>query len=156
MRNWAQNQRRGDRCNVLGLSSTAIVIEVLSNQRRLATATGRKSFGPLFQDLAVVPILPLVSILGANIEGSLVAALLWLWGRRRFAVVLIVVASGGLRCGPVPACCVEPRLERSLRRHLFVIVGTGVAAGLAGLIDAARRIRIAGLLLAETEFRKAI
>src|SRR6185436_6562600 len=40
----------------LSLSSTAIVIEILSNQRRLATAAGRASFSILLaQDLAVVP-----------------------------------------------------------------------------------------------------
>jgi hypothetical protein len=56
----------------LALSSTAIVIEVLSNQRRLTTTAGRTSFSILlFQDLAVVPILLLVSILGASQGGSL-------------------------------------------------------------------------------------
>jgi CPA2 family monovalent cation:H+ antiporter-2 len=47
----------------LALSSTAIVIEVLSHQRRLTTAAGRTSFSILlFQDLGVVPILLLVSM----------------------------------------------------------------------------------------------
>ena len=42
----------------LALSSTAIVIEVLSNQHRLSTTTGRISFAVLLaQDLAVVPLL---------------------------------------------------------------------------------------------------
>ena len=51
----------------LALSSTAIVIELLSEQRRLMTATGRASFAVLLlQDLAVVPMLLLVSILGAD------------------------------------------------------------------------------------------
>ncbi|HWE21843.1 MAG TPA: cation:proton antiporter, partial [Hyphomicrobiaceae bacterium] len=48
----------------LALSSTAIVLDVLSHQRRLATATGRTSFAVLLaQDLAVAPLLLLVSIL---------------------------------------------------------------------------------------------
>ena len=42
----------------LALSSTAIVLEVLSNQGRLSTSAGRSSFSVLLaQDLAVVPIL---------------------------------------------------------------------------------------------------
>ena len=42
----------------LALSSTAIVIEVLSNQHRLSTTAGRTSFAVLLaQDLAVVPLL---------------------------------------------------------------------------------------------------
>src|SRR5215468_2592012 len=42
----------------LALSSTAIVLDVLSHQRRLSTAAGRSSFSILLaQDLAVAPIL---------------------------------------------------------------------------------------------------
>src|ERR1700704_6153588 len=42
----------------LALSSTAIVLEVLSNQGRMTTGPGRASFAVLLaQDLAVVPIL---------------------------------------------------------------------------------------------------
>jgi CPA2 family monovalent cation:H+ antiporter-2 len=80
----------------LALSSTAIVIEVLSNQGRLATTAGR---------------FRLVASTGAS--------------------ELFVAAA------------------------LFVIIGTGVAAALAGLSMALGAF-IAGLLLAETEFRKAI
>jgi CPA2 family monovalent cation:H+ antiporter-2 len=42
----------------LALSSTAIVIPVLSEQKRLGSPTGRASFAVLlFQDLAVAPVL---------------------------------------------------------------------------------------------------
>src|SRR5512145_3002574 len=48
----------------LALSSTAIVVEILSNQRRLSTVAGRTSFSILLaQDVAVVPILLFVAIL---------------------------------------------------------------------------------------------
>jgi CPA2 family monovalent cation:H+ antiporter-2 len=51
----------------LALSSTAIVIEVLSRKNRLNTMTGRTSFAILLlQDLAVVPLLFLVTILGPD------------------------------------------------------------------------------------------
>ena len=60
----------------LALSSTAIVIEVLSNQRRLSTTAGRTSFSILLaQDMAVVPILLFVSILGNGAGGSVVGGL---------------------------------------------------------------------------------
>ena len=59
----------------LALSSTAIVIEVCPRQRRLR-ARGRTSFAILLaQDLAVVPLLLFVSILGAATGGSLVVGL---------------------------------------------------------------------------------
>jgi CPA2 family monovalent cation:H+ antiporter-2 len=42
----------------LAMSSTTVVIQVLSEQKRLNTTTGRTSFAILlFQDLAVVPVL---------------------------------------------------------------------------------------------------
>ena len=60
----------------LSLSSTAIVIEVLSNQRRLSTAVGRTSFSILLaQDIAVVPILLFVSFLGNSVGGSVIGGL---------------------------------------------------------------------------------
>ncbi|HEY0302010.1 MAG TPA: cation:proton antiporter, partial [Rhizomicrobium sp.] len=56
----------------LALSSTAIVIEILSNQGRLSTTLGRASFSVLLaQDLAVIPLLVFISILGASTGGSL-------------------------------------------------------------------------------------
>ena len=52
----------------LALSSTAIVLEVLSGEGRLKTTAGRASFAVLLaQDLAVIPILMFISILGANL-----------------------------------------------------------------------------------------
>ena len=61
----------------LALSSTAIVVEVLSNQGRLATAAGRASFSVLLaQDLAVIPVLLFVSILGAGASRSVMTSLL--------------------------------------------------------------------------------
>ena len=55
----------------LALSSTAIVLEVLSSEDRLATLTGRISFSVLLaQDLAVVPLLIFISLLAADGAGS--------------------------------------------------------------------------------------
>ena len=60
----------------LALSSTAIVIEVLSDQGRLNTVAGRTSFAVLLaQDLAVVPILIFVSTLGAEANGTVATSL---------------------------------------------------------------------------------
>jgi monovalent cation:H+ antiporter-2, CPA2 family len=140
----------------LALSSTAIVIEVISHQRRLATATGRVSFSVLlFQDLAVVPILLLISILGANIEGSLILGITLALGQAMLAVVLIVVV-GRLALRPLFRLVAGAEAsERFVAATLFVVVATGVAAGLAGLSMALGAF-ITGLLLAETEYRKVI
>src|SRR5262245_24210452 len=76
----------------LALSSTAIVIEVLSAQRRLTTTAGRASFSVLLaQDLAVVPLLLLVSILGTRAGGSVLTGLVLALAHAALAVGLIVI-----------------------------------------------------------------
>src|SRR5262245_1287523 len=140
----------------LSLSSTAIVIEILSNQRRLATATGRASFSILLaQDLAVVPILLFVSILGASNGGAIGLSLLLALAQAALATGLIV-AVGRLLLRPLFRLVASAGTnELFVAAALFVIVGTAVIAGLAGLSMALGAF-VAGLLLAETGFRKAI
>ena len=76
----------------LALSSTAVVIEVLSRQGRLSTITGRTSFSILLlQDLAVVPLLFLVNILGPESQGSLVAGLAQAFGQALLVIGIIAV-----------------------------------------------------------------
>jgi CPA2 family monovalent cation:H+ antiporter-2 len=58
---------------VLALSSTAVVMQLLSQRRELGTPLGQASFSVLlFQDLAVVPLLVLVTILSQEAGGSFV------------------------------------------------------------------------------------
>ncbi|HJZ32386.1 MAG TPA: cation:proton antiporter [Hyphomicrobiaceae bacterium] len=140
----------------LSLSSTAIVIEILANQRRLATATGRTSFAILLaQDLAVVPILLFVSILGESRGGAIGASLALAVAQAVLAICLIV-AVGRLLLRPLFRLVASTGTsELFVAATLFVIVGTAVIASLAGLSMALGAF-VAGLLLAETEFRKAI
>jgi CPA2 family monovalent cation:H+ antiporter-2 len=140
----------------LALSSTAIVIEVLSNQGRLATTAGRTSFSVLLaQDLAVVPILLFVSILGSGASSSVMTSLMLALVNATLAVGAIVII-GRLFLRPLFRLVASTGAsELFVAAALFVIIGTGVAAALAGLSMALGAF-IAGLLLAETEFRKAI
>ena len=56
----------------LALSSTAIVMQLLADQQRLNSSTGRASFAILLaQDLAVIPVLLFISILGSNSSGNI-------------------------------------------------------------------------------------
>jgi CPA2 family monovalent cation:H+ antiporter-2 len=139
----------------LALSSTAIVIEVISNQRRMSTAVGRTSFSILLaQDIAVVPILLFVSIL-ANGRGSVITGLTLAIANAALAIGLIVVL-GRLLLRPLLRFVASvDSSELFVAAILFVIVGSAVAAGLAGLSMALGAF-VAGLLLAETEFRKLI
>lgn len=140
----------------LALSSTAIVVEILSNQGRLATASGRASFSVLLaQDLAVIPILLFVSLLGAGASRSVMTSLVLALLNAALAVGAIVIV-GRLFLRRLFRLVASTSInELFVATALFVIVGTGVAAALAGLPMALGAF-IAGLLLAETEFRKAI
>jgi CPA2 family monovalent cation:H+ antiporter-2 len=140
----------------LALSSTAIVVEVLSNQGRLATAAGRASFSVLLaQDLAVIPILLFVSLLGAGATRSVMTSLVLALLNAGLAVGAIVLVGRLFLRRLFRLVASTDISELFVATALFVIIGTGVAAALAGLPMALGAF-IAGLLLAETEFRKAI
>ena len=140
----------------LALSSTAIVLEVISSQGRLATSAGRSSFSILLaQDLAVIPILMFVSILGAD-KGNSVLAIVGMALFQAIAAVALIVLVGRTFLRPFFRQVARTRSsELFIAAILFVIVGTGVVAAVANLSMALGAF-VAGLLLAETEFRKAI
>ena len=140
----------------LSLSSTAIVLELLSRQERLRTNVGRASFAVLLlQDLAVIPILMFISLLAAGPSGSVLASL----GRAllQAAVALaVIVVFGRVLLQPLFRMVAATRSrDLFIATALFVIIAAGVVANQAGLSMALGAF-VAGLLLAETEYRKAI
>ncbi|MGE0420926.1 MAG: cation:proton antiporter [Reyranellaceae bacterium] len=139
----------------LAMSSTAIVMPTLAARRRLASPVGRASFAVLlFQDLAVAPLLLMVAALDDRAGGGL-----WtiLYALGRAAVVLLVLVAGGrLLLRPVMRYVAGTRSpELFMAVCLLVVVGTGLMASLAGLSMALGAF-VAGLLLAETEFRREV
>ncbi|MDI1262101.1 MAG: cation:proton antiporter, partial [bacterium] len=139
----------------LALSSTAIVVEVLARQRRLNTSAGRASFAILLaQDLAVAPILLFISIFGAREGGTVLGSLVLALANAAIALGVIVVA-GRVVMRPLFRLVASAGMsDLFVATTLFVIVATGVAAASAG-ISMSLGAFVAGLLLAETEFRKA-
>jgi CPA2 family monovalent cation:H+ antiporter-2 len=140
----------------LALSTTAIVMEILGRQKRLNTSAGRTSFAVLLaQDLAVAPLLLFISIFGTGDSGSVVATLFLALTKAAIALGVIVVA-GRVVMRPLFRLVASVGMsDLFVATTLFVIVATGVAAGVAGFSMALGAF-VAGLLLAETEFRKAI
>jgi monovalent cation:H+ antiporter-2, CPA2 family len=140
----------------LALSSTAIVLEILSRQRRLATSAGAASFAVLLaQDLAVVPILIFISILGADHSESVFRSVFQAMAEA-FASVTVIILLGRAVLRPLFRQVARTQSsELFIATILFVIIGTGFAAALAGMSMALGAF-VAGLLLAETEYRHAI
>jgi monovalent cation:H+ antiporter-2, CPA2 family len=140
----------------LSLSSTAIVIQLYSDEKRLGTQSGRTSFAILlFQDLAVIPILLTVSILGQENSGPVLTGIFKALVQAIFAISFIVgVGRYALR----PLLRLVAGTNSSdlfMAAVLLIAVGTGVLANYAGLSMALGAF-IAGLTLAETEYRRAI
>ena len=141
---------------LLALSSTAVVLQILSEQGRMMSSTGRASFAVLLaQDFAVIPILMFVSILGAN-TGATIAASIGTALLQALAALAIIAVVGRIVLRPLLRLVAATRSnDLFIAVILFVIVATGVIAALAGLSMALGAF-VAGLLLSETEYRKAI
>jgi CPA2 family monovalent cation:H+ antiporter-2 len=140
----------------LSLSSTAIVIQLLSEQRRLGTQAGRVSFAVLLlQDLAVVPILLLIPALGSNsgawVPGNILAALL-----KAAVTIALIVIIGRLALRPMLRLVASTRSsDLFMAATLLIVVGAAVLSMLGGMSMALGAF-IAGLVLAETEYRREI
>lgn len=140
----------------LALSSTAIVMQLLIDRRQVGAPVGRASFSILlFQDLAVVPILFLLGVLGAEAEGPVALFLLLALAKAAGAVIAILLL-GRLVIRPLfRLVSAAHSRELFMAVTLLTVIGTAAATGAAGLSMALGAF-LAGLLLAETEYRHEI
>ena len=141
----------------LAMSSTAVVVQLLSGGRRLGAPAGRASLAVLlFQDLAAVPILFVLGMIGsggAPGDGLSTVGLAIAQAALAIAVVLVFGRLGLRRVLRWAARTDSPELF--MAACLLVILGTGLATTAAGLSMEMGAL-IAGLLLAETEYRRQI
>lgn len=139
----------------LAMSSTAIVTQVLAEEGRVTGLVGRATFSVLlFQDLAVVPILFALGVLGSR--EAVGAGGFALAVGQALAMIVGLVALGRLGLRPLFRGVARTRSpELFMAACLLVVLGTGLAEALAGLSMALGAL-IAGLLLAETEYRRQI
>jgi len=138
---------------ILALSSTASVMRLLIFRSEVESVHGRHSLGILLlQDIAVVPLVLLVTVLGG--EGSLSTILLDVLVTLAWALGLILVLY-------VLLSHVVPRFlnlasvqrNRDLPILLGVVTGLGSAAGAHSLgLSPALGAFVAGMLLAESPF----
>ncbi len=139
----------------LALSSTAIVVQLLSERGELATPPGHAAFSVLlFQDLAVVPILFLLPVLGGSAGNFAVDLAVALATATAAVLVIYVVGRRALR--PLFRVIAGTRsAELFVATTLLVTLGIATLTNLAGLSMALGAF-LAGLLLAETEFRHQV
>jgi CPA2 family monovalent cation:H+ antiporter-2 len=140
----------------LSLSSTAIVIPVLGEEKRLGAPVGRFSFAVLlFQDLAVAPLLVLAAMLAGGRVENLGASLVLTLAPAALALAAVIVV-GRLVLRPLFHSVATTRSpEFFMAACLLVVLGAALTAAASGLSMALGAF-VAGLLLAETEYRREI
>ena len=140
----------------MALSSTAVVMPILTENRRQHVQAGRVTFAVLlFQDLAVAPILITLAIMGRDQGPALSPEVLASFAPAVLAVAALV-GFGRLLLRPMMRSVARARSdELFMAACLLVVIGSGLLAAFAGLSMALGAF-VAGLLLAETEFRHEV
>lgn len=140
----------------LALSSTAIVMELLMQTHRVGTLLGRTSFSILLmQDLAVVPILFMLGVLSEDSGNSLGLEVAFALAKAVVAIGLIYTF-GRLALRPLLRVVASTRIpEMFMAAILLTVIGMAALAGAAGLSMVLGAF-LAGLLLAETEYRHEV
>jgi CPA2 family monovalent cation:H+ antiporter-2 len=139
----------------LSLSSTAVVMPILAERKRQHSTAGRATFSVLlFQDLAVAPILITLAMLGRGHQTFSPKLLL------AFAPAVLgvagLVAFGRLLLRPMLKSVARAKSEELfMAASLLVVIGAGLVSAMVGLSMALGAF-IAGLLLAETEYRHEV
>lgn len=139
---------------IVSLSSTACVLRVLADRAEMDSVTGRTCLGVLLlQDIAVVPLVLLVTMLGGGEAtiGRVAEGMGW-------SVVLIVGLAGGLYLVStylLPRVMRDPTMARN--RELAILLAVVLALGSAWVahqLDLSPAIGafLAGILLAESPF----
>jgi len=133
----------------LAMSSTALVLSSLAERGQLAARHGREAFAVLlFQDLAVIPLLALLPLLGADGGAMQLAPALKGLG----AIVVVVAASRVLVRPALKLVARYGGREVFTAAALLLVVGAALAMEAIGL-SASLGAFLAGVLLADSEFR---
>jgi monovalent cation:proton antiporter-2 (CPA2) family protein len=138
----------------LALSSTAFVLQILNERGEMGTGHGRTAFAILLlQDLAVVPLLTLVSLLAARttllegLEFALLDAVL---------VITLVILVGRFFLSPLLRLVALSRTaEVFTAAAVFAVLGTAWLMEEVGL-SLALGAFLAGLMLADSHYRHQV
>ncbi|MSO77541.1 MAG: glutathione-regulated potassium-efflux system protein KefB [Alphaproteobacteria bacterium] len=135
----------------LALSSTAIVLPMLAERELLTSRAGRDAFAVLlFQDLAFIPLVALVPLLGG---AGMPDAVPWLSVAKGAAGIGVILVGGQFLLGPAFRAIGGARSpEMFTTLALLIVVGAAALANSAGLSMSLGAF-MAGVLLSESEYR---
>ncbi len=143
----------------LAMSSTAIGLGVLNERNLLRTTAGQSVLSvSLFQDIAAIPILALLPLLAVG--GAVVAAegsgSAWLDVAKAMGMIAAIVFGGRLLLRPALRWIASSRTpEIFTAAALLLVVATAALMQSVGLSMALGAF-LAGVLLAESEYRRAL
>lgn len=137
---------------ILALSSTAFVLQLLAEKKQLTTAHGRAAFATLlFQDLAVIPLIAVLPMLGASVTADS--------GFDLTRIAYMALTIGGLIVGgryvlrPILHIVAASKIpEIFTATALLVVIGAALLMEFAGMSMVLGAF-IAGMLLADSEYR---
>jgi glutathione-regulated potassium-efflux system protein KefB len=138
----------------LSLSSTAFGLQTMAERKELQTGYGRLAFAILlFQDLAAIPLIAAIPLLGGHALAEPHGPPLWLSVLRVVGVIAIVVIGGRYALRPLFRTVSKlQQIEVSTATALLVVIGTAWLMELAG-VSMALGTFLAGVLLADSEYR---
>lgn len=148
---------------ILAMSSTAIVLQTLSEKGLLRTEAGQNSFAVLlFQDIAIIPIIAFLPLLGngaeapgAHGESSAWMAHLPAWARAlaTLGAVALIIAVARLGMRRVFQAIARTRQREAFTgAALLLVIGVALLMTRVGLSPALGAF-VAGVVLANSEYR---
>ena len=143
----------------LALSSTAIALQVLGERNLMPTSSGQAGFSILlFQDVAAIPILALLPLLGAVVIGNETLGQVnrGLEAIKIIAVIGAIILGGRLLLRPLLRWIANSGTpEIFTAASLLLVVGIASLMQMVGLSMALGAF-LAGVLLAESEYRREL
>lgn len=136
----------------LALSSTAFALQLLEDYGDMNSRYGQRSFSILlFQDLAIVPLLAMVSVLGSQGGEAQQSPILEV-GIAVGAVIAMILAGRYLLTPMFQIIARTGAREVMIAAALFVVLGSAYLMQVAGLSMAVGAF-LAGVMLAESSYR---
>ncbi|QAU33020.1 glutathione-regulated potassium-efflux system protein KefC [Janthinobacterium sp. 17J80-10] len=139
----------------LSLSSTAIALATLDERNLMATPAGSASFSLLlFQDIAAIPMIAIVPMLGVSATGE--RAQDWVDAVKIIGVVVALIVGGRYLVRPLLRAIAKTGMREIFTAFaLMLVIGIGLLMQSVG-VSMALGTFLAGVLLANSEYRHAL
>jgi glutathione-regulated potassium-efflux system ancillary protein KefC len=139
----------------LSLSSTATSLAILEERNLMATAAGAAAFSILlFQDIAAIPMIAIVPLLGDAAGES--SGPIWLLVAKVVGVCGLLIVAGRYFLRPVLRSIAKTDIREVFTAFaLLLVIGIGLLMQSVG-VSMALGTFLAGVLLADSEYRHAL